>query len=74
MSDRSIMKERVDKALEIAGDHGQGIGEQHKMWTIDQIVRALLGSDSAYEAWVDMQCDRRTKNGIDYSWNTGEFS
>jgi hypothetical protein len=54
------MKERIEKALEIAmttvvdGDH-------HKMWTIDQMVRALTGCPMILRTAVDC-------NGKDYSY------
>lgn len=34
-------QERIEKALEIARRHGQVDGAHHKMWAIDQMVRAL---------------------------------
>lgn len=33
----------VPKALEVASDYGQCDGAHHKMWVIDQMVRALTG-------------------------------
>ena len=35
------MKERIDKALDIALNYGGFDGGHHKMWVIDQMVRAL---------------------------------
>lgn len=34
---------RIAKALEIAGEYGTTDGDHHKMWVIDQMVRALTG-------------------------------
>ena len=71
-TERSIMKERVDKALELADSYAQIDRSDHKLWVIDQMVRALLGSDSAYEAWVDMHCGGTNEDGErDYAWETG---
>lgn len=43
-------QKRIDAALRMARLHGQEDGEHHKMWVIDQMVRALTGDD--YEQWV----------------------
>lgn len=62
------MKPRINKALEIARRYGQIDGAHHKTWVIDQMVRALTGSD--YDDWV-----KDAKNGKDgpetYGWNEG---
>lgn len=59
---------RVAKALELARKYGQIDGEHHKAWTIDQMVRALLGD--AYEAWVAEACDG--EDGPEtYDWDVG---
>ena len=44
---------RIAKALNVAGRFGGIDGDHHKAWVIDQMVRALLGSSAAYEAWVE---------------------
>lgn len=36
-------EERIARALEIAASTGGVDGAHHKMWTIDQMVRALTG-------------------------------
>lgn len=36
-------EERIKNALEIANHFGQIGGSHHKMWVIDQMVRALCG-------------------------------
>lgn len=59
-------KQRVAKALAIAGQYGQIEGAHHKAWVIDQMVRALTGcpagakvvkhrdSDAEYTYWRQM--------------------
>lgn len=60
--------DRIAAALQLATRYGGIDGAYHKMWVIDQMVRALAGTD--YETWV-----RVTKAGADgpntYDWNTG---
>lgn len=59
---------RVKDALEIARLYGSIDGEWHKDWVIDQMVRALTGSD--YELWV--RHVRAGKDGPEtYPWNVG---
>jgi hypothetical protein len=48
------LEARIAKALEFAGDYGTIDGAHHKMYVIDQIVRALTG------------CPVITKNAVDY--------
>ena len=57
-------RQRVNTALDVAEDHGQTDGAHHKMWVIDQMVRALL--DDYYDEWVADYC-----NGGEYEWDTG---
>jgi hypothetical protein len=59
--------EKIAKALEIA-EYGANDGAHHKMWVIDQMVRAL--TRDGYEAWVKNFCDG--EDGPEtYSWDTG---
>ncbi|HMG63722.1 MAG TPA: hypothetical protein VK599_12300 [Streptosporangiaceae bacterium] len=44
----------IEKALEIAAECAMYDGDHHKMWTIDQMVRALTG------------CPMVTKSAVDY--------
>lgn len=61
------MDERIKKALRYAWSYGQIDGDHHKMWVIDQMVRALLGEK--YEQWVKTY---ETPDGEDYwEWNVG---
>lgn len=59
---------QVKKALEIARSYGGIDGDHHKMWVIDQMVRALTGED--YELFV-----KKSKAGEDgpntYDWDEG---
>lgn len=45
---------RIAKALEFADEFGAIDGDHHKMWVIDQMVRALTG------------CPMVTKSAVDY--------
>ncbi len=62
------MNGRIDKALELARLFGGIDGAHHKDWVIDQMVRALTGSD--YEKFV-----KDAKSGEDgpetYDWEVG---
>jgi hypothetical protein len=60
---------RIQKALETIYSYGQTDGDHHKMWVIDQVVRALMGED--YEAWVaEYEGDPDDENNY-YSWDEG---
>lgn len=49
-NDPEILRQRIEKALSWARD-GQIDGGHHKAWSIDQMVRALLGCEEVtYEA------------------------
>jgi len=58
----------IQRALAIADCYGSIDGEHHKMWVIDQMVRALVAED--YENWV-----RQHKDGQDgpdtHRWDKG---
>ena len=58
------MDERIEKALELAWNYAQIDGEYHKMWVIDQMVRALCGSEEEYEKWVEVN-EMKETNIID---------
>ena len=53
-------EKRIADAVKVAADHGQTDGAHHKAWVIDQMLRALLGTD--YDAWVSSYPDE---------WDTG---
>ncbi len=58
----------MELALGYAREYGGTDGAHHKTWVIDQMVRALTGSD--YEKWV-----AETRDGEDgpetYFWDVG---
>ena len=64
----SSEESKIKAALELALRYGGTDGSHHKMWVIDQIVRALTGDK--YDAWVVEACD-----GVDgpntYEWDEG---
>lgn len=61
-------EERIQNALHYAWSYGQIDGGHHKMWVIDQMVRALLG-EKEYEDWVKRY---EMPDGEDYwEWDTG---
>lgn len=67
--DNAAMKQdRIDRALSFAYGYGSIDGGHHKMWVIDQMVRALTGT--GYAEWV-----RKHKLGEDgpdtYEWDEG---
>jgi hypothetical protein len=58
----------IDEALDIAHRYGGIDGGHHKMWVIDQMVRALIGNE--YEAWVVKQ--KAGEDGPEtYEWDPG---
>jgi len=52
LATREELPDRIVAALEMAGT-GSYDGANHKMWVIDQMVRILVGSDEAYEKWIE---------------------
>jgi hypothetical protein len=52
---------RIAKALEFASEYGTIDGAHHKMWVIDQMVRALTGCPVAMKNAVDYK-------GVPYSY------
>lgn len=60
--------ERIKAALGIARDYGSIDGDHHKMWVIDQMVRAL--TEDKYAGWVKIA--KNGKEGPDtYEWEEG---
>lgn len=51
MSRVSQLEKQIAHALHIAESYGTVSGAHHKMWVIDQMVRALTGPD--YDEWVE---------------------
>lgn len=62
--------DRIEKALECANNYGGIDGEHHKTWVIDQMVRALCGTEAAYRQWVANHCDGEDGPNT-YGWDTG---
>ena len=60
-------EKRIENALAIPG-RGVCDGDHHKMWTIDQMVRALTGLK--YRQWVK-EYEAGEDGPHTYSWNTG---
>lgn len=66
---------RIDRALVIA-EMGAFDGGHHKMWVIDQMVRALLGvkkeggTNKAYEKWVK-DFEQWENDEPTYEWDVG---
>lgn len=59
---------RITDAIIIAVDYGQIDGAHHKMWVIDQMVRALAGD--AYEGIIKEFCSG--EDGPEtYDWDEG---
>jgi hypothetical protein len=54
---------RVAKALDLASAHGAVDGGHHKMWCIDQMVRALTGCPMVPRSAIDA-------NGVHYTYRT----
>ena len=60
---------RIKSALSLAWQYGQIDGDWHKTWVIDQMVRALCGSQEEYVKWVEAY---EAPDGQDYyEWDTG---
>lgn len=51
---KSEAEERIKRALKIARSYGQTEGDNHKVWVIDQMVRALCGNDEGYKEFVNI--------------------
>ena len=62
------LTKQIQEALAVAAEDGQTDGDHHKLWVIDQMVRALTGNE--YAEWVT-----RYQDGEDgpetYCWETG---
>ncbi len=77
-------EQRITEALEIALSYGCTDGGHHKMWVIDQMVRALLdcpkipvlgafydfGESEAYRAWVQ-EYESGEDGSKTYEWDIG---
>lgn len=67
--------DRIQVALDIAWRYAQVDGAWHKMWTIDQMVRILCGSEEEYNAWVAKYTEPFYNEELKcmdyYNWDTG---
>jgi len=72
-------KQRIKDALEYATDYGGTDGAHHKMWVIDQMVRALTGcpcrtpeaeESDEYKQWVEEHNDGEDGPNT-YDWDKG---
>lgn len=63
-------KQKISNALELIHYNAGFDGGQHKQWLIDQIVRALTGSEPKYNEWI-----KEWEDGEDgpqtYNWDHG---
>lgn len=68
LDDTETVPTRIEVALDLAMRYGGIDGAHHKTWVIDQMVRALTGTD--YANWV-----QESKVGEDgpntYTWDEG---
>jgi len=60
--------QKIETALKIAFRFGQIDGSHHKMWVINQMVRALTGDD--YATWIAKYEESDDKDDY-YEWDTG---
>ncbi len=51
------LEKSIEAALSIAKSNGQTDGAHHKMWAIDQMVKALINDKDKYFNWVQNYCD-----------------
>ncbi len=67
-------QKRIHDALRVAENYGGIDGDHHKMWVIDQMVRALTGCRHNYRTEYDdwLAEYRSGENGADtYEWDEG---
>lgn len=68
MTAELTLEERIHKAVYYATLYGSIDGGHHKMWVIDQMLRALLGDK--YEEHIEHY--REGEDGPDtYAWDEG---
>lgn len=63
------LADRGERAVRLAIQYGQIDGEHHRLWVIDQMVRALLGNHRADETYTEMVT--QYEKDREYSWDTG---
>ncbi len=57
-------QQRIDRAVELAYQYAHVDGGHHRIWTIDQMIRVLLGGN--YEKWISDY-----EEGGKYLWDIG---
>ena len=68
MADDKLAGKRINEAIALAVQYGSTDGSHHKMWVIDQMVRALTGD--GYSEFV--RAARAGEDGPDtYEWDEG---
>lgn len=68
LADREELVRQGDRAIDLAIRYGGIDGGHHKMWVIDQMLRALTGV--SYEQIIRESCDG--EDGPEtYDWDTG---
>jgi hypothetical protein len=66
------LQQRIDDAIDVAFDYGQVVGEQHKLWVIDQMIRKLKGDIESYTDFVrEYEQPADDADGV-YAWDIGE--
>jgi len=60
---------KISKAIAVAVSYGGVDGDHHKVWVIDQMVRALL-TEAEYKACVSVACAGEDGPHT-YEWNEG---
>lgn len=68
MSEQPVIADNVQKAIDIAFQYAGLDGDHHKMWVIDQMIRALLTPEQ-YKAWVREY--EAVENGSYAEWDEG---
>ena len=68
--DIKTLEENIETALNIAWSYGQTDGANHKMWVIDQMVKALCGDNKKYGEWIAAY-ESPLSDGDYYVWNKG---
>lgn len=58
--------ERIADAMDIAWRYAQVDGAWHKMWVIDQMLRALFETEEDYKRWV-----AEYEEDGEYDWDVG---
>lgn len=55
MDQEKSPKEKIDEAITVAVEYGSCDGAHHKMWVIDQMLRALMGPTEYAEYCKDCE-------------------